>query len=62
MKEYNVWVEAVMIYLDNAYAAGASIEETIDEIKQQVSSTELGNMDWSIDRIVAEWKTDREIV
>lgn len=61
MKEAEIWKESILIYLDNGYSRGECIEEVVAEIKNIVKDTDLGAMDFSIDRIVAEWKADRGI-
>ena len=62
MTEAEVWKESVLIYLDNGYSRGETVEDMVAEIKSIVKDTELGAMDWTIDQIVAEWKADRGIV
>lgn len=62
MKEAEIWKESILIYLDNGYSRGEHVEEVVAEIKNIVKDTDLGAMDFSIDRIVAEWKADRGIV
>ncbi len=57
-----VWKESVLIYLDNGYSRGEKVEDIVAEIKAIVKDTELGAMDYSIDKIVAEWNADRGIV
>lgn len=61
MTEAELWKESILIYLDNGYSRGENIEDVVVEIKNIVKGTDLGNMDFSIDRIVAEWKDDRGI-
>lgn len=61
MKEAEIWKESILIYLDNGYSRGEYVEEVVAEIKNIVKDTDLGAMDFSIDRIVAEWKADRGI-
>ena len=61
MTEAELWKESILIYLDNGYSRGENIEDVVVEIKNIVKGTDLGNMDFSIDRIVAEWKDDRRI-
>ena len=51
-----------LIYLDNGYSRGETVEDMVAEIKSIVKDTELGAMDWTIDQIVAEWKADRGLV
>ena len=62
MKEAEIWKESILIYLDNGYSRGEHVEDVVAEIKNIVKDTDLGAMDFSIDRIVAEWKADRGIV
>lgn len=62
MKEAEIWKESILIYLDNGYSRGEHVEEVVAEIKNIVKETDLGAMDFSIDRIVAEWKADRGIM
>lgn len=61
MKEAEIWKESILIYLDNGYSRGEHVEEVVAEIKNIVKDTNLGAMDFSIDRIVTEWKADRGI-
>lgn len=61
MKEAEIWKESILIYLDNGYSRGEHVEDVVAEIKNIVKDTDLGAMDFSIDRIVAEWKADRGI-
>ena len=62
MTEAAVWKESILIYLDNGYSRGETVEDIVAEIKTIVQDTELGAMDYSIDQIVAEWKADRGLV
>ena len=62
MTEAAVWKESILIYLDNGYSRGESVDAIVAEIKTIVQDTELGAMDYSIDQIVAEWKADRGLV
>ena len=61
MTEAEVWKESVLIYLDNGYSRGEKVNDIVAEIKAVVKDTELGAQNWSIDKIVAEWKADRGI-
>ena len=62
MTEAAVWKESVLIYLDNGYSRGESVDAIVAEIKTIVQDTELGAMNYSIDQIVTEWKADRGLV
>jgi len=62
MTEAEVWKESILIYLDNGYSRGENVNDVVAEIKNIVKNTDLGSMDFSIDRIVAEWKADRGIM
>ena len=62
MTEAEVWKEAILIYLDNGYSRGETVEDMVAAIKAIVKDTELGAMDYSIDQIVAEWEEDRGLV
>ena len=61
MTEAAVWKESILIYLDNGYSRGESVDAIVAEIKSIVKYTKFGAMDYSIDQIVAEWKADRGI-
>ena len=62
MTEAAVWKESILIYLDNGYSRGETVEDMVAEIKAIVQDTELGAMDYSIDQIAAEWNADRGLV
>lgn len=61
MNKYEIWKESILIFLDNAYAYGKNPEELLAEVKEVVSETELGDMSYTIEMIVDEWKIDRGI-
>lgn len=60
--EAEVWKEAIMIYMDNSYSRGETVDNITTDIKTIINATELGDVSFSIDQIVQEWKSDRGLV
>lgn len=59
LTDAEIWKESILIYFDNAFSAGKSLDETLSEVKQIVHGTDLGNMNYTIESIMTEWKMDR---
>jgi len=59
--EAEMWKEAILIYFDNAYSNGIAPDAILIEVKDIVSTTELGEMNFTLESIMAEWKADRRI-
>jgi hypothetical protein len=62
MSKFEIWKESVLIFFDNAYAFGKSPEEILAEVKDIVTETELGDMGYTLEQLMTEWKADRGIV
>ena len=62
MSKSDLWKESVLIYFDNAYAAGMTPVAILSDVKQIVSGTELGEMNFTLESVMQEWKEDRGIV
>lgn len=61
MDKYEIWKESVLIFFDNAYAYGKSPEDILAEVKDIVTETELGDMGFTLEQLMAEWKADMGI-
>lgn len=62
MSASDLWKESVLIYFDNAYNMGMTPAAILSDVKQLVSETELGEMNFTLDELMKEWKEDRGIV
>ena len=62
MSKFEIWKESVLIFFDNAYAFGKSPEEILAEVKDIVTDTELGDMGYTLEQLMAEWKDDRGVI
>lgn len=61
MTASNIWKESVLIYFDNAFSRGMNPEEILADVKKLVSETELGEMNFTLESVMQEWKEDRGI-
>jgi len=61
MDTYEIWKESVLIFFDNAYVYGKSPEDILAEVKDIVTETELGDMGFTLEQLMAEWKADMGI-
>lgn len=57
----DIWKESVLIYFDNAFSGGMNPEEILADVKKLVSETELGEMNFTLESVMLEWKEDRGI-
>lgn len=61
MSASDLWKESVLIYFDNAYNMGMIPTAILSDVKRLVSETELGEMNFTLDEVMTEWKMDRGI-
>jgi hypothetical protein len=54
--------ERVLMCFDDGYASGFTPEYMAEDLKKEVAASELGEMDYSIDCIMKQWKEDRGLV